>query len=109
MIVAIVPERAAATGQMDVFAPLMADLATINDRYDDDTLAAILDYLRSCNDAIERSTARLRGRPRADPSEGFVQGPPARNPRMHPNPRMGQDVEPSRIWRVLRSLWKSRA
>jgi DNA-binding MarR family transcriptional regulator len=64
VIVEIVPERAAATGQMDVFAPLMADLAAIHDRYDDDTLAAILDYLRACNDAIERSTARLRAAPK---------------------------------------------
>ena len=29
--------------------------------------------------------------------------------RMHPKHSDGQDVEPSRIWRVLRSLWKSRA
>jgi hypothetical protein len=63
VIVEIVPERAVDTGQMDVFAPLFAELEAINDRYDDDQLAAILDYLRACNDAIERSTARLRAKP----------------------------------------------
>jgi hypothetical protein len=46
-----------------MFGPLIADIAAINDRYDDATLAAILDYLRACNDAIERSTARLRATP----------------------------------------------
>jgi DNA-binding MarR family transcriptional regulator len=61
VIVEMVPERAAATGH--VFAPLVADLEAVNDRFDDDQLAAILDYLSACNDAIERSTARLRATP----------------------------------------------
>jgi len=65
VIVEMVPERVAATEQMDVFGPLITDIATITERFDDDQLAAILDYLRACNDAVERSTARLRAAPRA--------------------------------------------
>jgi DNA-binding MarR family transcriptional regulator len=64
VIVEMVPERAVATEQMEVFAPLMVDLEAVNDRFDDDQLAAVLDYLRACNDAIERSTARLRAAPK---------------------------------------------
>jgi len=64
VIVEIVPERAAAGEQLDVFAPLIADIEAVSDRFDDDQLAAILDYLSACNDAVERSTARLREPPK---------------------------------------------
>jgi DNA-binding MarR family transcriptional regulator len=63
VIVEMVPDRIDLAEQAAMFAPLLADLAAINERYDDDQLATVLEYLRACNDAIERSTARLRGNP----------------------------------------------
>jgi DNA-binding MarR family transcriptional regulator len=41
---------------------LQQDMHDISERFDDDQLAAILDYLRSANEAVERSTERLRHR-----------------------------------------------
>jgi DNA-binding MarR family transcriptional regulator len=63
VIVEMVPGRVDLELMAAMFAPLFADLEAVNERYDDDQLAAILDYLRDCNDAIERSTARLRAHP----------------------------------------------
>jgi DNA-binding MarR family transcriptional regulator len=65
VIVEMVPDRIDLEEQAAMFGPLIADIAAVNDRYDDDQLAAILEYLRACNDAIERSTARLRQPPGA--------------------------------------------
>jgi DNA-binding MarR family transcriptional regulator len=45
---------------MPFFAVLAEEMNEINERYDDDQLDAITDWLRRANDAIERSTARLR-------------------------------------------------
>ena len=42
------------------FLPLMEEMNEINERYDDDQLDLVADWLRRANDAIERSTARLR-------------------------------------------------
>lgn len=47
---------------MTFFAPLAADMNEVNERFDDDQLAAVLDWLAAANDAIERSIARLRER-----------------------------------------------
>jgi DNA-binding MarR family transcriptional regulator len=44
-----------------VFQPLIDELGELNERYDDDQLELILGWLRATNDAVERSTARLRG------------------------------------------------
>ena len=40
--------------------PLQDDMAAVNDRFDDDQLATVLEWLRSANDAVDRSTRRLR-------------------------------------------------
>jgi DNA-binding MarR family transcriptional regulator len=42
------------------FLPLIGEMNEINERYDEDQLDAIADWLRRANDAVERSTARLR-------------------------------------------------
>jgi DNA-binding MarR family transcriptional regulator len=63
VIVEMVPGRIDVEQQAAMFAPLVADIEAVSERFDDDQLAAILDYLRSCNDAVERSTARLRAHP----------------------------------------------
>jgi DNA-binding MarR family transcriptional regulator len=42
------------------FAVLGVDVAEINDRFDDDQLAAITDWLREINAAVERSIDRMR-------------------------------------------------
>ena len=39
---------------------LEADVGEINDRFDDDQLEAILDWLTESNDAVERSIDRMR-------------------------------------------------
>jgi DNA-binding MarR family transcriptional regulator len=44
------------------FQPLLDDTDAINDRFDDDQLAAVLEWLRLSNDAVERSTERLRNK-----------------------------------------------
>lgn len=43
------------------FAALGAEVAEINDRFDDDQLGAIADWLRETNAAVERSIERMRG------------------------------------------------
>ncbi len=63
VIVEMVPDRIDLAEQAAMFGPLIADLAAVNERFDDDQLATVLDYLRAVNDAIERSTSRLRGTP----------------------------------------------
>ena len=45
-----------------LLSPLQEDIAALNDRFDDDQLATILDWLQAGNDAVERSTRRLRER-----------------------------------------------
>ena len=40
--------------------PLQEDMAALNERFDDDQLAAVLEWLQAANDAVERSTRRLR-------------------------------------------------
>ena len=44
----------------EAFAALGAEVAEINDRFDDDQLAAIADWLRETNAALERSIDRMR-------------------------------------------------
>ena len=63
VIVEMVPGRVDVEQQAALFAPLVADIEAVSERFDDDQLAAILTYLSGCNDAIERSTARLRAHP----------------------------------------------
>ena len=81
-----------------MFAPLIADIEAVNDRFDDDQLAAILDYLSACNDAVERSTARLRER--LAPSEClggirvFAVGATRSEHSDAPNTRMGRTWSP---------------
>jgi DNA-binding MarR family transcriptional regulator len=50
------------------FAALGAEVAEINDRFDDDQLAAITNWLRETNAAVERSIERMRtaAQPRGD-------------------------------------------
>ena len=61
VIVELVPDPPhVGTAQVEAFEPLTAEMAAINDRFDDDQLQAVLDWLRAANDAIERSTARFR-------------------------------------------------
>ncbi len=65
VIVELVPDPPhVGTAQIEAFEPLTAEMAAINDRFDDDQLQAVLDWLRAANDAIERSTARMRARRR---------------------------------------------
>jgi DNA-binding MarR family transcriptional regulator len=45
---------------IDSFAALGAEVAEINDRFDDDQLTAITDWLRETNAAVERSIERMR-------------------------------------------------
>jgi DNA-binding MarR family transcriptional regulator len=61
VIVELVPDPPhVGTAQLEAFEPLTAEMAALNDRFDDDQLQAVLDWLRAANDAIERSTARFR-------------------------------------------------
>jgi DNA-binding MarR family transcriptional regulator len=46
----------------ELLTPLQEDMTAINDRFDDDQLATVLEWLRSANDAVDRSTRRLRER-----------------------------------------------
>ena len=43
-----------------LLTPLQQDMAAINDRFDDDQLATVLEWLQAANDAVDRSTRRLR-------------------------------------------------
>ena len=45
---------------LEVFAPLQQEIGEVIDRFDDDQLAKIVEYMRAANEAIERSIARLR-------------------------------------------------
>jgi DNA-binding MarR family transcriptional regulator len=45
---------------LEVFAPLQQEIGEVIDRFDDDQLATIVEYMRAANEAIERSIARLR-------------------------------------------------
>jgi DNA-binding MarR family transcriptional regulator len=49
---------------LEHFAALGTDVADVNDRFDDDQLAAIADWLRASNDAVERAIERIRAKPR---------------------------------------------
>jgi DNA-binding MarR family transcriptional regulator len=61
VIVELVPDPPhVGAAQIEAFEPLTAEMAAINERFDDDQLQAVLDWLRAANDAIERSTARFR-------------------------------------------------
>ena len=42
------------------FAALGAEVSELNDRFDDDQLAAIVEWLRESNAAVERSIERMR-------------------------------------------------
>jgi DNA-binding MarR family transcriptional regulator len=42
------------------FAVLAGEIAEINDRFDDDQLEAIVEWLRESNNAVERSIERMR-------------------------------------------------
>jgi DNA-binding MarR family transcriptional regulator len=50
----------------EAFAALGDEVAEINDRFDDDQLAAIADWLRETNAAMERSIHRMRTVRRSD-------------------------------------------
>ncbi len=45
-----------------IFQPLQDETDAINEGFDDEQLEAILEWLRRSNDAVERSTERLRGK-----------------------------------------------
>ena len=45
-----------------LFVPLQQDMEVLADRFDDDQLQSVVDWLRGANEALERSTERLRGR-----------------------------------------------
>jgi DNA-binding MarR family transcriptional regulator len=45
---------------LEVFAPLQQEIGEVIDRFDDDQLATIVEYMLAANEAIERSIARLR-------------------------------------------------
>ena len=45
-----------------LLTPLQDDMAAINDRFDDGQLATVLEWLQAANDAVDRSTRRLRER-----------------------------------------------
>jgi DNA-binding MarR family transcriptional regulator len=63
VVVEILPGPAERVEQMlKVFQPLLDEMGQINDQYDDDELQTVLDWLRRTNDAVERSTARMRAR-----------------------------------------------
>jgi DNA-binding MarR family transcriptional regulator len=63
VVVEILPGPAERIEQMlVVFRPLIDEMATINDDFDDDQLQTVLEWLRRANDAAERSTARMRAR-----------------------------------------------
>ena len=65
VIVEMVPERAAVDrGRWTCFAPLIADIEASTTASTTTSWPPILDYLSACNDAVERSTARLRATPR---------------------------------------------
>ena len=61
-----------------LLSPLQEDMAAINDRLDDDQLATVLEWLQAANDAVDRSTRRLREG--AAPSEGLRTSKGARKP-----------------------------
>jgi DNA-binding transcriptional ArsR family regulator len=54
------PERFAE--MMTFFTPLQEEIDRLVDRYDDDEVQVIVDYLRDANDAVERSIDRFRRR-----------------------------------------------
>ena len=45
---------------LEVFALLQQEIGEVIDRFDDDQLATIVEYMLAANEAIERSIARLR-------------------------------------------------
>jgi predicted transcriptional regulator len=55
--VAMLPNQRAVA---ECYGILAAEVAEINDRFDVEQLAAIADWLRASNEAIERSTERMR-------------------------------------------------
>jgi DNA-binding MarR family transcriptional regulator len=64
VIVEIVPPSEL-TGDRDrqmveMFAPLQQEIGEVIDRFDDDQLTTIVEYMRAANEAVERSIARLR-------------------------------------------------
>jgi hypothetical protein len=62
VIVEMMPEPPVPVDQqMAMMQPLIDELAAVNARFDDDQLQTVLDWLQAANDAIERSTTRLRG------------------------------------------------
>jgi DNA-binding MarR family transcriptional regulator len=64
VIVEIVPPSEL-TGDRDrqmveMFAPLQQEIGEVIDRFDDDQLTTIVEYMRAANEAVERSITRLR-------------------------------------------------
>ena len=45
---------------LEMFAPLQQEIGEVIDRFDDDQLTTIVEYMLAANEAIERSIARLR-------------------------------------------------
>jgi DNA-binding MarR family transcriptional regulator len=63
VIVSVVEEDSSAWMEdlAGLFTALARDIKAVNDRFDDEQLATVLAWLRSANDAVERSTEKLRG------------------------------------------------
>jgi DNA-binding MarR family transcriptional regulator len=61
VVVEILPGPAERVEQMSTaFQPFLDEIAEINEQFDDDQLQTVLEWLRRTNDAVERSTARMR-------------------------------------------------
>ena len=56
------PPDAQRAEMFQLFMPLIQEIEEINERYDDDQLEAIAEWLRLANEAVERSTLRMRQR-----------------------------------------------
>ena len=63
VIVELAPQPALDADAADVFGPLAIEMGDVNASYDDDQLAAIVNWLQRANAALERSIDRLRARP----------------------------------------------
>jgi DNA-binding MarR family transcriptional regulator len=56
------PQAARYSEMVELFGPLQVEIAELIDRFDDDQLETVLDYLRGANEAVERSIDRSRHR-----------------------------------------------
>ena len=63
VIVELAPRSDLDAEAAGIFAPLASDMGAVNAGYDDEQLAAIVDWLEKANAAVQRSTDRMRDRP----------------------------------------------